>query len=73
METGIYGTIDDLAKAGKINPSNVSRVLLLTLLAPEIVEAILHGREVPEMTLPVLMAAFPVEWAVQYRWVAFKI
>ena len=40
METGIYGTIDDLAKAGKINPSNVSRVLRLTLLAPEIVEAI---------------------------------
>jgi hypothetical protein len=40
----------------------VSRVLRLTLLAPEIVEAILDGRQVPEMTLPVLMGPFPVEW-----------
>ena len=35
------------------------------LLAPDIVEAILDGRQVPEMTLPVLMGAFPVEWAAQ--------
>jgi hypothetical protein len=29
------------------------------------VEAILDGRQVPEMTLPVLMAALPVEWERQ--------
>jgi hypothetical protein len=34
----------------------------LTLLAPEIVEEILDGRQAPEMTLPVLMEAFPLEW-----------
>ena len=73
LEAGAYGTIAELAKAEKINPSYVSRVLRLTLLAPEIVEAILDGRPVPEMTLPVLMAAFPGEWAAQCRWVAFKI
>ena len=40
-------------------------MLRLTLLAPEIVEAILDGRQAPEMTLPVLMGPFPVEWEEQ--------
>jgi hypothetical protein len=40
-------------------------VLRLTLLAPEIVEAILDGRQAPEMTLPGLMGLFPVAWADQ--------
>ena len=43
LETGVYGTIEELAAAEKINSSYVSRVLRLTLLAPEIVEAILEG------------------------------
>ena len=44
LETGRYATIDELAKAEKINASYVSRILRLTLVAPEIVEAILDGR-----------------------------
>ena len=43
LETGVYGTIEELAAAEKINASYVSRVLRLTLLAPEIVEPILDG------------------------------
>jgi hypothetical protein len=50
-----YGT---LAAAEIINASYVSRVLRLTLLAPEIVEAILDGRQPAEMTLEVLMKPF---------------
>lgn len=42
--------------------SCVSRVLRLTLLAPNIVEAILDERQSEEMTLPALMQPFPVEW-----------
>ena len=34
LETGRYATIKDIAKAKKINPSYVNRVLRLTLLAP---------------------------------------
>jgi hypothetical protein len=45
----------------------VSPVLWLTLLAPEIVETILDGRQGPEMTMPVLMARIPVGWETQ-RW-----
>ncbi|MET4702209.1 hypothetical protein ABIE65_005264 [Constrictibacter sp. MBR-5] len=40
----VHATIGDIAAAERINPSYASRVLRLTLLAPEIVEAILDGR-----------------------------
>ena len=62
METERYGTLNELAAAEKINSSYVSRVLRLTLLAPDIVEAILDGRQPEGMTLPGLMQPFPVEW-----------
>ena len=62
LETGRYGTIGEIAAAEKINDSFVSRLLRLTLLAPDIVEAILDGRQPEGMTLPGLMEPFPVEW-----------
>ena len=65
LESGVYGTIDEIATAEKINPSYVSRVLRLTLLAPSIVEAILDGRQPAEMTLAALMEPFPVTWQEQ--------
>jgi hypothetical protein len=40
----------------------MSRVLRLSLLAPEIVEAILEGRQGAEVTLADLLEPFPVEW-----------
>jgi hypothetical protein len=42
LETGRYPTIKEIANAEKINPSYVSRVLRLTLLAPAIVKATLN-------------------------------
>lgn len=60
-----YGTVSDWAAAEKINASYVSRVLRLTLLAPEIVEAILAGRQQEGMTLAGLMGVFPVGWVEQ--------
>jgi hypothetical protein len=62
MEAGRYATINELAAAEKINSSYVSRMLRLTLLAPDIVEAILAGRQPEGMTLPGLMEPLPVEW-----------
>ncbi|MCW5717061.1 MAG: hypothetical protein KIS68_04430 [Bauldia sp.] len=67
LETGVYGTVSDLAAAERINPSYVSRVLRLTLLAPDLVEAILDGRHPPEMTLAMLMEPFPTDWQHQQR------
>ena len=55
LETSAYGIIEELAAAEKINASYVSRVLCMTLLAPDIVEAILDGRHVSEISLTKLM------------------
>jgi hypothetical protein len=65
LEGGQYTTVQELAAAEKINASYVSRVLRLTLLAPDIVEAILDGRQPEGMTLPQLMEPFPVSWTGQ--------
>ena len=67
LETGVHTTIDDLAAAEKINSSYVSRILRLTLLAPDIVEAILDGRQAVEMTVKELMQPLPVKWGEQRR------
>ena len=65
LETGAVATVGEIAGREKINKSYVSRVLRLTLLAPEIVEAILDGRHPEGVTLRVLLKGFPVEWKGQ--------
>ena len=62
LESGVVSTVGEISVREKINKSYVSRVLRLTLLAPDLVEAILDGRQPPEMTLPMLMGPLPVEW-----------
>jgi hypothetical protein len=62
LETGVFATVEEIATAEKINASYVGRVLRLTLLAPDIVEAILDGRQPSAMTLAVLMRPFAVGW-----------
>ena len=51
MESGRFTTLNELAAAEKINSSYVSRLLRLTLLAPDIVEAILDGPQLEGMAL----------------------
>ena len=43
LDTGVHATLEDLARTKGVAPSYASRILRLTLLAPEIVEAILEG------------------------------
>jgi hypothetical protein len=62
LENGTHATIAEIAAAKKINETYVGRVLRLTLLAPDIVEAILNGRQPAQVTLTVLMRPFAVEW-----------
>ena len=65
LSTCPYSTITELAAAEKINASYLCRVLRLTLLAPDLVEAILDGRQGEEVTLAGLMAGTPAMWTVQ--------
>jgi hypothetical protein len=63
LESGEYATLAEMADAERISRSYVSRILRLTLLAPDIVERILDGR--PTLGLPQLLKPFPVEWETQ--------
>ncbi|WP_300585934.1 hypothetical protein [Marivita sp.] len=65
LDTGEFSTIAELAEREGIAPSYMTRVLRLTLLAPDIVEAILEGKQKPEVTLADFLAPFPVEWMAQ--------
>ena len=69
LETGVHGTIDEIARTEGINASYVSRIMRLTLLAPDIVEAVLDGRQAPELTMARLMKPFPLEWERQRKWI----
>ena len=65
LEAGEFSTIEEIADAEVINPSYVSRVLRITLLAPEVVEAIVAGRQPEGLTMAKAMQPFPLEWARQ--------
>ena len=67
LESGRYGSAAELAAAEKINPSYVSRVLRLTLLAPDIVEAIVEGRQADGMEAALLLRPFSTAWDEQRR------
>lgn len=65
MESGRFASVTELAEAEKINQSYLCRVLRLTLLAPDIVEAILDGRQPPSWQLELLLKPFPGDWSAQ--------
>lgn len=57
--------IAELAQREGISFTYMPRVLRLTLLAPDVVEAILDGRQGPEVTLAQVMEPFPFFWKNQ--------
>jgi ribosome-binding protein aMBF1 (putative translation factor) len=65
LEAGRWRSITEIAEAEKIDRSFVSRLLNLTLLAPDIQEAILEGRQAKGMQLEKLTRAMPAEWREQ--------
>jgi len=65
LESGEFATIAELAEREGIALSYMTRVLRLTLLAPDIVEAILDGTQGPEVTLARMQEPFPMEWVAQ--------
>jgi hypothetical protein len=65
LENGTHTTIAEIAAAEKINESYVGRVLRLSLLAPDIIEAILGGRQPPTLQLDRLLKPIPVVWEIQ--------
>lgn len=74
LEEGRYPTTTDLARALKLEPGWVAEVLRLTLLAPDIVEAILDGRQPRHLNLHTLRGRqdlLPRDWGEQRRLLGF--
>ena len=65
LESGDYASIADLARAEKIGRAYVSTMLRLTLLAPDIVEAILEGRQGEDVTLERVLESLHPAWVRQ--------
>ena len=65
LDSGEFATIAELAEREGIAPSYMTRVLRLTLLAPDVVEAILDGKA-PDVTLVRVLEPFPAEWERLY-------
>ena len=65
LESGEFTTIAELAAKEGLAVSYLARVLRLVQLAPEIVEAIVAGRQPSEMTLAALLEPFPAVWENQ--------
>lgn len=62
LEIGDYATIKEIADTENINPSYVSRLLRMTLLSPDVIEAILAGRQPPGLTMARAMRPFELNW-----------
>jgi hypothetical protein len=65
LDAGEHATLEDLARAKGVAPFCVSQMLRPTLLAPEIVEAILDERQPAGLQLDDLLEEFPLEWSRQ--------
>jgi hypothetical protein len=67
LERGTYSTIKEIATKEKIDPSYAGDVLRLTLLAPDIIEMILDGRQPPGLQFEQLRKSFLLQWHEQRR------
>lgn len=65
LEECRYRSAGELAEAEGVTRSFVNRLLRLTLLGPDIVEAVLDGRQPKGMQLEDLTRAMPSGWAEQ--------
>ena len=65
LEGGKYRSAGELADTEGVSRSFVNRLLRLTLLAPDIVEAILDGRQAKGLQLAELTGKLPNAWEEQ--------
>lgn len=67
LDAGEFATIADLARHENIARSYLTRVLHLTMLAPNIIETILDARQPADVSLQNLRDNLPTSWALQQR------
>lgn len=70
LESGEFATIAELAEREGIAAPYLTRTMRLTQLAPDVVEAILDGRQPRHLTLEALRQPLPEAWDAQKRMLA---
>ncbi len=70
LDEGRYASISEMAEAEKVERGYLGTIMRLTLLAPDIVEAILDGRAPDGIALPSLLGPCSEAWAHQKRHLA---
>lgn len=65
LDQGRYASITEMAAAERLERGYLGSLLRLTLLAPDIVSAILDGRQPDGLTCAVLAEGVPAAWAAQ--------
>lgn len=71
LDAGKVASVTELADRLDVDRSYTSRILRLNLLAPDIVEAILAGREPSGLSLAKLTQTLPVLWHEQREMFGF--
>ncbi len=67
LDIGQVSSMDEIAQREKVRVSYVGRMMDLTLLAPDIIKAILNGRQPRGLSLREFRSPIPLEWGEQRR------
>lgn len=67
IESGKAKSITDLAAQDDVTDAYVCRLLPLTCIAPDVIAAILDGRQPKGLKLAALLRGIPVAWEAQRR------
>jgi hypothetical protein len=72
IEKGKYASAAELSRKTGVNESYLCRLLRLTLLAPDIVQSILDGRQPKTLELKSLLTVLPPSWPAQRKQLGFQ-
>lgn len=67
LDEGKYATPKELAQKENVEVTHMYRVMRLTLLAPDIIEAVLNGKQPRTLTLQNVVRGFPISWQEQRK------
>ena len=73
IESGEVISVTDLARKIDMNESYIARVLRLSLLAPDIIRALVEGRQPRTLTLLELFKPIPLDWNEQRERYGFAV
>ena len=65
LDSGKYASPKELAEKEKTEITHMYRLMRLTLLAPDIIQAIMDGQQPRALTLQNVVRGFPISWREQ--------